>query len=196
MPEINRRYFDNLLADRQMSLRGLAKLMGMSHSQLSLALSGARRLQIDEAVQIADIFGEPLYRVIESAGVPLRSSGSRRLAVIGAMRGDGTVEEYGDSVVERVNAPDNLPDSAVAIQCRTVGTPMAWLDGAILFCRAPTEVDPGALGRLCYFKIKGGPAAVGALARGYRENTFNSAGPYIGESIAIEFATPIAFTRN
>ena len=38
--EVNRRYFESLMQDKDLSLRGLAKLMDMSHSQLSLTFSG------------------------------------------------------------------------------------------------------------------------------------------------------------
>ena len=44
---VDRRFFENLLADRNMSLRQLATKMDMSHSQLSLTFSGARRMQLE-----------------------------------------------------------------------------------------------------------------------------------------------------
>lgn len=196
MSEINRRYFDTLMADRQLSLRGLAKAMDMSHSQLSLAFSGARRLQLDEAVKLSNIFGEPLVRVIENAGVSVRPVSGKRVAVVGAMHGDGTVEPHGDDVIERTSAPDDLPNNAIAIQARTAGTALEWADGWVFFCREHNGVDPSSLGRLSYFKVKDGPAAIGTLKRGYRDNTLNATGPYTHENLAIQWATPVLFTRN
>jgi hypothetical protein len=196
MSEVNRRYFDSLMADRKLSLRGLGKAMDMSHSQLSLVFSGVRKLQLDEAVKLSNIFGEPLHRIVENAGVTVRPVSGKRVPVVGAMRGDGTVEEYGPDVVERTSAPDDLPDNAIAIQCRTAGTPLDWLDGAVFFCRAHNGVDPALLGRLCYVQIKGGPQVVAAVKRGYREGTYNLSGPATRESVILEFATPVLFTRN
>lgn len=52
MGEINRRYFEGLMADHRLSLRALAARMGMQHSQLSLTFSGARKLTLEEAAML------------------------------------------------------------------------------------------------------------------------------------------------
>lgn len=196
MTEINRRYFEGLMADRSMSLRGLAKAMGMSHSQLSLAFSGTRKLQLDEAAQLSQIFGQPLHTIVEAAGVSVRPVAGKRIAVVGAMRGDGTVEEYAPDVIERTSAPEDLPDDTVAVQCRTSGSSLDWLDGAVFFCRQHKGVDPTILGRLCFAKIKDGPAVIAAVKRGYREQTFNLSGTFVRESTPLEWATPVLITRH
>lgn len=196
MGEINRRYFDGLLADRQLSLRGLARQMHMSHSQLSLALNGHRKFQADEIVQISNIFGEPVTRVMDNAGLDVRSTAGRRVSVVGAGMGDGTIERYGQEVLERTTLPDELPDDVVALQWRTAGTPLDFLDGAVMFFREPHDIDPAALGRLAYVKIKDGPAVVCGLRRGYRAGTYNCFGFYRGESLEIEASSPILITRH
>jgi hypothetical protein len=179
-----------------MSLRALAKEMGMGHSQLSLAFSGARKLQADEIAKISNIFGEPVHRVLENAGISVRPMSGRRVAVIGAGRGDGTVEIYGTDVIERTSAPDDLPDNVQAVQHRTAGTPMEWVDGAVTFFREPRGVDPAALGRLSLCKVKGGPAVITGVRRGYKDGTYNLFGPYNAESVTLEYATPILVTRH
>lgn len=196
MPDIDRRYFEGLMQDRKLSLRSLATRMGMKHSQLSLAFSGARKIQIEEAAKLSSIFGEPLHRIVEAAGVTVRPVSGQRVAVVGAMRGDGTVDVYDDSVVERTTAPCELPDGAVAIQSRTAGTPLEWLDACVFFARGHDGVDPGLLGRLCYAKLRGGPAIISTIKRGYAENTYNCLAPFARESVALEWATPIVITRN
>lgn len=196
MTEINRRYFESLMAEKKLSLRGLAHRMGLGHSQLSLTFSGARRAQLDEAAKLAQIFGEPLYKVVEALGVEVRPTNGRRISVIGSITGDGTVSMYAPDIIERTTAPDDLPDEGVAIQARTTGSPLEWLDGAVFFSRKPGGVDPAILGRLSLLKVKNGPAAIGMVKRGYRENTNNIAGPYHAESVDLEWATPILFTRN
>jgi len=104
MNELNRRYFDSLMAGKKLSLRALAQKMGMTHSQLSLTFNGARKLQLDEAAQLSSIFGEPLHRIVENAGVSVRPSSGRRISVAGVVRGYGTVEMHDDSVTERTVA--------------------------------------------------------------------------------------------
>lgn len=196
MAEINRRYFDTMMADRKLSLRGLATKMGMSHSQLSLMFSGVRRAQIDEAAQLSQIFGEPIARIIENLGVTTRPVSGRRVPVIGAVGGDGVVKLHDSDTVERTNAPEELPEDCIAVQYRTAGTPMEWLDGWVAFCKEHRGIDPLAMGRCCLAKIHNGPVIIGSLKRGYKDDTFNIAGPYSKESAQIDWATPVLLTRN
>lgn len=196
MGELNRRYFEALMADRHMSMRGLAAQMGIGHSQLSLTFSGSRRLQLDEAAQLSDIFGVPIQEVVANAGAQVRASGGRRVPVVGVMRGDGTVALHGDEHPERVVAPGDLPDDAIAIQCRTAGSPLEWLDRAVFFCRDHGGLDPALLGRLCYVKLKDGPVAIATLRLGYRDGTYSLIGPHPCDSVALEWATPIALTKH
>lgn len=65
---VDRKFFDELLASRNLSLRTLGPKMGRTHSQLSLILSGQRRMQLEEAVRLAEIFNVPLARIAEAAG--------------------------------------------------------------------------------------------------------------------------------
>lgn len=84
MQAFDKRYFRLLMADRGFTLRGLAARMGMGHSQLSLTMSGIRRLQLPEAAQLAELLGVTLQDVAEHAGAydaPLRekhASGTTR----------------------------------------------------------------------------------------------------------------------
>lgn len=68
MRTFDKRYFRLLMADKEITLRGLAARMGMGHSQLSLTMSGTRRLQLTEAAQLADLLGVTLQDVAEHAG--------------------------------------------------------------------------------------------------------------------------------
>jgi len=196
MGEINRRYFDALMADKGWSLRRTATEMGMKHSQLSLTFNGGRKLQLDEAASLSKLFGVPLHEVAENAGVMVRPNSGKRVSVIGALRGDGTVDIYGKEVVERASAPGDLPDDAVAVQARTAGSQLDWMDGSVFFCRQARGVDPTAMGRLCLAKVKDGPAVVATLRRGYQEGTVNLCGPYARESVVVEWASPVILTRN
>lgn len=196
MGEVNKRYFEALMEANGMSLRALAARMGLAHSQLSVTFSGARKMQLDEAAQLSQIFNEPLHKIVENAGVATRPASGKRVAVIGAVHGDGTVVANPKGVVERTGSVDNILGETVAIQCRTAGTPLDWMDGWVLFCRPPHGVDAALLGRFCYIKLKDGPAAVAAVRRGYRDGTFNLSGPFSRESAVLEWGTPILLTRN
>lgn len=196
MGEINRRYFEALMADKQMSLRGLATRMGIGHSQLSLTFSGARRLQLDEAAELSQIFGVPIHEIVENAGVAVRPTSGKRVSVVGAMRGDGTVDVYGDDTVERTAAPGDLPDNTIAVQARTAGSSLDWVDGWVIFFRQHDGIDPAILGRWCFVKIRNGPAVLAAVRRGYQDGTYNLSGTYVRENATLEWATPALLTRN
>lgn len=195
VPQVDKRYFDNLLRDRQMSLRGLAKLMGLSHSQLSLAFSGHRLLKLEEASQLAGIFNEPLGRIVEAAGIAAPPSGKDRISVVGAVRGDGTVELHQDGVIERTAAPPGLPEDSIAVQFRTAGSPLGWADRWVAFCPAPRPADSSILGRLALVQIKGGPMVLATATRGYRDGSFNLDGFFRRESAELDTASPVFWVR-
>lgn len=192
---VDRRFFETLMTNKKLSLRALASRMDMKHSQLSLTFSGQRRMQLDEATKLAEIFGVPLHRIAEAAGVADSRSNGRRVPVLGAMLGDGTIDMYGDGVVERTIAPDGLADNVVAVQAHSADTSASWMDGWVFFCVRPTEVAPDAVGRFCFAKIAEGPAVMATVRRGYRIGTFNLTGPYAKENVSLEWATPIILTR-
>lgn len=195
MSGINRRFFEALMADKKMSLRALAGKMGMNHSQLSLTFSGGRRMTIEEASQLSHIFGIPLHRIFEAAGVTIRPHSGKRIPVVGVVKGDGAVEHHPDGVIERTTSPDILPDDTIAVQCRTAGSSLDWADNFVLFCREPNGVDPASIGRLSYCKIKDGPAVVATVKRGYLDGSNNLSGLYTRESALLEFASPILLIR-
>jgi len=195
MDGLNRRYFESLMQAKRLSLRALAQRMGMSHSQLSLTFNGARKLQLDEASQLSNIFGEPLYRIVENAGVTVRPMTGKRITVVGVVKGDGTVALHDAGVVERAQAPEELPAESVAVQCRTHGTPLEWMDGWLFFCREETTVDQSCLGRFSLCQITDGPGVVATVKRGYQEGTFNLFGPFTRENVTLKSATPILITR-
>lgn len=195
MTDVNRRYFEGLMADRKLSLRGLAKRMGLSHSQLSLAFSGTRRLKLEEASQLASIFSVPLAEVVKAAGVDLLPSGDLHVPVIGSMRSDGTVESTPDGAAERATTPCPMPEDTVAVQVRSAGGPLGWCDGWLLFARRADTVELSGLGRACLAKLQGGHMVVATLARGYRDGTWNLSGFYCAESSRLEWASPVLLIR-
>jgi transcriptional regulator with XRE-family HTH domain len=193
--DINRRFFETHMQEKNLSLRRLANMLELGHSQLSLTFSGQRRLQINEAVALANIFGVPLYRVIEAAGVSVRKPG-KRVPVIGAVKGDATVEMYPKGLIERTTAPEEMPDDTVAVQCRSAGGSLEWLDRSVLFARKPEGIDPTVLGCLCLAKIKDGPVVLSLVQRGYTERGNSLRGPFVQDNAILEWATPIQMVRN
>jgi transcriptional regulator with XRE-family HTH domain len=188
---INRPYFDALLLSKGLSLRRMATMMGKTHSQLSLTLSGARNMPLEEAAFWSEHFGEPLFRIAQNAGIEVRPITNRRAEIAGHMNGAGQVEMDLAHHRARVIAPDDMPEGCIAIQARTVGTGMEYMDGWLFFCAAPTTVEPDIIGRMCFVQIKGGPTVLAGLRRGYLPDTHNLYGFYEQENATLEWATPI-----
>lgn len=196
MSQVDRRFFESIMSAKKLSMRGLAAKMDKTHTQLSLVFSGQRRMQLDEAAQMAEILGVPLHRIAEAVGVGRAKAGIRRVEVIGVMTGTGAVEMHPAGVIERAVAPDaTLPDNLVAVQARTADTPLSWMDGWVCFCQRTAQVEPDAIGRFCLAKIEGGPAVLATVRRGYRENSYNLTGPVTRDSERLEWAAPILITR-
>lgn len=194
---IDRRFFETLMASKKLSMRGLASKMDKTHSQLSLIFSGQRRMQLDEAAQLADILGVPLHRVAEAAGVGKARSNGKRVDVIGAMLGGGIVEMHPKGVVERTVAPDaSLPEHTRAVQARTADTPHSWMDGWVFFYVPSQAIEPDAIGRFCLAQVENGPTVLSTVRRGYRENTYNLSGPYTKDSERLSWACPVLITRH
>lgn len=192
---VNKHYFKGLMDARRMSMRGLAQRMNMQHSQLSLTFNGQRKLSLDEAAQLSQIFGVPLSDIALNAGVSVRPTAGRRVSVIGFVGNEGIVTMNPPDVIERADAPGDLPDECVAVQCRTADTPLSWMDSWVMFCRPAAGFAPDMLGRFCLAKIKDGPAVVATVKRGYRDGTCNLSGPYQRENVVLEWATPFLAGR-
>lgn len=141
---MDKRYFENLMRDRGISLRGLAKRLDILPSQLSLTFNGKRRMQMDEAVRIGQILGVTLHEVAINAGITAARADVGRVRVTGILRGDGMVGEQ--SHIERTTTQMPLPEGAEAIHARTADSPLSWMDGWVLFTDArgePSEVLNG-----------------------------------------------------
>lgn len=192
---VDRRFFETVMASKKLSLRALAARMDMKHSQLSLTFSGQRRMQLDEATKLAEIFGVPLHKIAEAAGVAHARSNGKRVQVLGAMLGDGTVDIYGEGVIERTISPDGMPDNVVAVQAHTADTSASWMDGWVFFFPNHCELAPDAVGRFCFAKMADGPAVMATVRRGYRMGTYNLSGPYSKENVSLEWACPVLLTR-
>lgn len=192
--EVDRRYFEGLMAGKRFSLRGLAARMGMQHSQLRLTLSGQRRLQLDEAARLSEIFGVPLHRIAAAAGAVAPRPPGRRVPLIGAMGGNGLVIETEPGAIERAMAPEGLPDDVVAVQARAADTALAWMDGWVCFMERTDGVLPESVGRFCLVRADEG-LAMATVRRGYREGTYNLSGPVVRESVRLLMASPVLLTR-
>lgn len=193
---INGKFFRDAIKDKKLSIRAVAAKLGMKHhSQLSLMLSGKRRMQLDEAISLSHLLGVTLNEIIANAGFPEVLQNGRRVPVVGILRGSGEVEDVPPDT-ERASAPHGLPDKCTAIQARTAETSLQWMDRWVFFLGEPAEATEALIGRLCKIKIKNGPCVLGMLRRGYAPGTWAVSGPYSADSVSVDWAAPVIITRH
>lgn len=194
---INGKFFRDLMRDKDVSVRKLAADLGMNHhSQLSLMLSGKRRMQLDEAVSLSKLLGVPLNAVIANAGFPEIMRAGKRLPVVGILRGNGEIEKV-PAHTERAVAPADEPGVVSAIQARTIDSPLTWMDRWVFYCKEKQKPGPELIGQFCHVQLKGGKQVVAQLRRGYSdEKSYQLTGTYNAENVVVDWAAPIVLTRN
>lgn len=73
MAKINAEWFRNKLTQKGRSQRGLARHLKLDPGAVTLMLQGKRKMQLDEAREIASFLGEPVAAVLRAAGLPVGS---------------------------------------------------------------------------------------------------------------------------
>lgn len=194
---IDGRWFTATLADRRMSQRQLAKLMGVDPASVHRLITGKRPMRMDEATEIARLLSLPVADVLEHAGLDVSGSG-RTVPLAGYVDGQGEAHLDWDAHGEAIPAPAELSGPAVAIQLRTAGTALDAMDGWVLFATLPDGVSPDAVGRLCLVGLQGnGVALLRFVRRGYQRGRFNLVHPGLGElrDAALDWAVPVLHIR-
>lgn len=190
---VNTQWFKDRLNERRLSQRGLAKLMGLDSSAISLMLRGRREMKMTEAAQLAALIGVPAEEVLANCGVALRSAGAN-VPIVGTMDGAGEVH-FGDSAtLGTVPRPcPDLPANASAIQCRTAGSQLDYMDKWLLFFHNLREgVNPDSVERLSLAKPRGSVPSVGQIRRSYTRGRWDvSCALRTSSNIDLEYATPI-----
>ena len=154
---IDKKWFLNLLDERRVSVRGLARHMDLDASAVSRMLSGQRKMQMDEAKQIAHFLRAPISEVMRHAGVSVDLDGLPTRIMLAAIIGE-------DGSITRLKEPRPLPQAVIdkaqaaisragngqiiAAQIRAGKGPLSiWDDAVVLF--KPTEaVDASSIGAL------------------------------------------------
>lgn len=195
MTDINTQWFRDKLAERKMSQRGLARAMGLDAAAVSLMLRGKREMKLREAAEVARLMGVPAEDILQHAGIKMGSSGTR-LEICGVM--DGTAEVKWGNDLGTVAAPVGIEANG-AIQCRTQGTQLDYMDRWLLYFIGPRKdgVAPEALERLAVVKIQDGCTGIGQVRRGYQPGRWDVSGPAIMlRDVRLEYAVPILLIQT
>lgn len=169
---VNKRYFHDLMKDRRLSLREVARRMEVWPAALSRSLDDKRKMQLPEAVALARILSVPLAEVMLNAGIEEAKTVGRRCNIIGHVHENAVVEPVPAGVIERIAIPDGVSDDVVAVQAHTSETPAAYADGWVTFLSPQT--DPAdCLGCYALVNIEEDGWVLGTIRRGYYPGTWN-----------------------
>lgn len=149
------------LVEKQISQRRLATLMELDAGSLNRTIAGKRRLQINEATDLAKLLDVPLDEVLERFG--LASGIINDVDLVGAVNDKGMFEPLLHKVkVRAVPQGEHL----VAIQMRSDGA----MDGFLFYVEShevPVETD-----KLGLLILADGSSIVGVALRGYLPNRY------------------------
>ncbi|AEY69632.1 putative HTH_XRE-like protein [Erwinia phage PEp14] len=170
---VNKRFFMDHMADRRMSLREVAKQMDVWPAALSRSLDGKRKMQLPEAVKLAQVLHIPVTEVLANAGIESAKSTSRRCDVLAYYNGDGEIIYAEKDAIERIPIPDGVPDDVIAVSYRTADSPLAFTDGWVTFL-GPRQEANELLGLYCGVLIEDEQKMrFATIRRGYAPGTFN-----------------------
>lgn len=192
--KIDTRWFRERLAERDMSLRRLAKHMELDPSAVSLMLRGLRGMTADEANRISGLITIPVTEVLARAGIPVEED-ARSLPVAAHCDASGAVRDVKGKSLRRVTAPRDVPARALVVQVRA---PELQQDGWLIFTGQPDARVHAMIDRLAVVEVSGGARHVGYVKRGYDEDRVSvlpfPAGPAVENVVAIS-AAPVLWIR-
>ena len=157
------------MMDKQISQRGLAKMLEVDPAAVSLMLRGRRRMTPHEAHQISVILGVPLNEVMRQAGIDVDED--VRKSVIAAHVDEASrVTLMPPGTHDLVLGPADCPVGSYAVQVRSHASIK---DGWLLFVTPSQQSANDNLDQLCLVALTDGKQLLATVRRGYRRDTHN-----------------------
>lgn len=159
-------WFRARLAEREISLRQLARDMDLDPSAVSLMLRGKRRMTLAEAKKIADLLVLPATEVIRAAGVTIQDD---MVSVPVKLHFDAAGVGMSARTEKRIQAPFDTPKDAYAAQIRQQ---TSVFNGWVMVV-SPVRNDPAkCIERLVVATLGNGAQRLGVLRRGYEQENY------------------------
>jgi transcriptional regulator with XRE-family HTH domain len=160
---VDTRWFRERLAERDISLRKLAKYMELDPSAVSLMVRGLRKMSAEEANRISGLLTIPVTEVLTRAGIPIEED-TRSFPVRAYLDINGFMHDLKGKQLRHFTAPRDVPLGALVLQVRAPETQQdGWMIVAGQFdARVQAMID-----RLVVLEIAGGARRCGYVKRGY-----------------------------
>ena len=192
--KVNTKWFRERLAEREMSVRRLAKHLELDPSAVSLMLRGRRTMTADEANRISGLLTIPVTEVLAQAGVQIEED-ARSMSIRASIDGHSVLHPITAKAARRVSAPRDVPAGGLALQVRAADLLQ---DGWVLFTGAFDTRVQAMFDRLAVLELRGAGRVVGTIKRGYADDRFNIVpwlgGPSVDDADALS-AAPVLWIR-
>lgn len=167
-PNIDREWFLDRLEEREISVRGLARMLEIDPSSCSLMLRGVRRISPDEAIGMADILNTTPSEIFKRAGAPMADE-SRSIPVKYFQNDALEVREIPSEARDEFKAPYDTPTNAYAIQMRSASL----TDGWVAVVNGTKRGADDLIGQYSLICLNSGDMMMGVIRKGYRAGTHN-----------------------
>jgi hypothetical protein len=193
---IDTQWFIDRLAERRLSQRQLAKLMGLDSAAVSYMLRGKRKMSVDEAAQLAVLLQSSTQDILRAAGAPVHTQ--HLVPVVGFVGPDGRVAMDAEGAHDMIEAPPHMPPDTQALQFRTAGTERDGWDGWLAFLSQNQKPPDQALGSMALVAIKHNGLHLAVIKRGYRRGTYNLSdmANRVTENMELAWACPILWIKT
>jgi len=193
---IDTQWFVDRLAQRDLSQRGLARLMGVDPAAVSLMLRGKRKITLEEAAQLAVLLDVSTTEVLQRAGLP--THGERMVKLVGHITKHYEVVLSGEGTHELVDCPVDVPTDTIVLQARTAGSDQDMMDGYLFFVAGARRQPTESIGQMAMCAVKSDGIKVGHLKRGYRRGTYNivSSRGDILTNVELAWASPVLWIKT
>lgn len=203
---VDTHWFQAQLADKRLSQRKLAAMMGLDPAAVSLMLRGKRKMVAGEVAVVARLLGVPVDEVMRHAGIDTGliergvSSGlgsgagaGAGVPVVGWVDASGVVKaerSAGPAVVVRPPVSGDLE----AVRIQTDGL----YDGFVLYYRPCEGVSLEAVGQMCIVETVEGLRLVRYVKRGYEPGKYAIGGWRQDkiDDVGLKTATPILWMKQ
>lgn len=191
----NRYWFREQLATHNLTQRALALELNIDPAAVSYMLSGRRRVSMDEAKKMADLFGVNTTEVMRQAGVQVTEDAP--LIPLRGFTKDGSKIEWLDSPQQkRVTAPYDASARDYVIQDRTGDRPS---DGWLYYISGERLEPSNNLDRYVIMKLGSGEEIFGMVKKGYSAGQYNVLlGPELKKTLheqTVDYVSPIMWIK-
>jgi len=193
-PNLDREWFSQRMAERELTVRGLAKQLGTSPSTVSLMLRGVSKIPEGFLPQLSDLFGVDSIEILKRAGAPLTDQ-KRTLTVTHYMNEQRDIVQMPQGQEFTTASPFDTRASGFGVQIRVPGIYERWL----IYAGGQRLTAAQAVGTLCVYENMQGQIYVAVIKNGFVPGQYDAVSAFndgtVVNDIKIKWATPVTWIK-